>query len=109
GGAAAPGAATVARVSYGHNRLEVETESETPALLVVSETFYPGWEAEVDGEAAKVFNTNYLLRGVHVPAGRHRVEMRYRAPAARYGAAVSLATLLLLAGLAVYSRREKSR
>ena len=100
GGLPAPGAA--ARVAYGHNRVEVETESEAAALLVVSETFYPGWEATVDGEPAKIFNTDFLLRGVAVPAGRHRVEMRYHAPAARYGALLSLATLLLLAGLAVY-------
>jgi hypothetical protein len=103
GDAAALGA--TARVRYGHNRIEVETESATPALLVVGETFYPGWEATVGGEPAKIFNTDYLLRGVAVPAGRHTVGMRYTAPAARAGACVSLATLLLLAGLAVYSRR----
>ena len=106
GGMPAPGAA--ARVSYGHNRIDIETECETAALLVLSETFYPGWEATVDGEPSKIFNTDFLLRGVAVPAGRHRVGMRYRAPAARYGAAVSLATLLLLAGLAVAVSRQPS-
>ena len=106
GGPPAPGAA--ARVAYGRNRIDVETESATPALLVVSETFYPGWEAAVDGRPAKIFNTNFLLRGIAVPAGRHRVEMRYHAPAARYGALLSLATLATLATLAFRSRQPSA-
>jgi hypothetical protein len=107
GGEIAPTAS--ARAAYGPNRIEVETDSPTPALLVVSETFYPGWEATVDDAAAKIFLTDFLLRGVVVPAGRHRVEMRYAAPAARTGALVSLATLALICGLAFHSRRAKNK
>ncbi|MCA1613304.1 MAG: YfhO family protein [Acidobacteria bacterium] len=106
GGEIAPAAS--ARVAYGHNRIDIETDSPTPAMLVVSETFYPGWEATVDGTPAKLFVTDYLLRGVHVPAGRHRVGMRYAAPAARHGALLSLATILLLAGLAFRTRRARN-
>ncbi|HEX8162703.1 MAG TPA: hypothetical protein VF538_12600 [Pyrinomonadaceae bacterium] len=93
---------------YEAARLVVETDAATPALLVVSELFYPGWEATVDGRPERIRLTDYLLRGVAVPAGRHRVELRYRATAARDGAFVSAFTLLLIAGLAVYeSRRGK--
>ena len=103
GGEVRPGAS--ARIAYAHNRIDIETESPTPAMLVVSETFYPGWEATVDGAPAQLFITNFILRGVAVPAGRHRVEMRYTAPAARNGALISLTTILFLSGLAFYPRR----
>lgn len=91
--------------SYEPTRIVVETVALTPTLLVVSELFYPGWEATVDGERAHIRLTDYLLRGVAVPAGRHRVEMRYRATAARNGAIISALTVALLAGLSVWSRR----
>ncbi|MDQ3013753.1 MAG: YfhO family protein, partial [Acidobacteriota bacterium] len=88
------------------NRLAVETGADASTALVVSEINYPGWEATIDGEPTTIFKTNYLLRGVIVPAGSHRVEMRYTAPAARIGGVVSILTLLLLAGLAVKARRR---
>jgi hypothetical protein len=50
-----------------------------------------------------------LLRGVALPAGRHRVEMRYAAPQARVGAIISALTLAGLAGLAFAARRRARR
>jgi hypothetical protein len=107
GDAAAAGAARVAE--YGPNRIVVETEAGSPSVLVVSELFYPGWEATVDGARARIDLADYLLRAVAVPAGRHRVEMRYRAPAARSGALVSGLTVASLIGLSIRSRRASRR
>ncbi len=90
---------------YEPNRIVVETDAPSDALLVLSEIFYPGWEAAVDGGARPVVLTNYLLRAVHVPAGRHRVEMRYRAPAARNGAIISALSLAAILALALVARR----
>ena len=101
------GAARV--TAYEANRIVVETESATPAVLVLSEVFYPGWEASVDGEARRIMLANYLLRAVAVPAGRHTVEMRYAAPAARNGAIISALTLAALIALAFVARRERVR
>lgn len=97
------GAARV--VAYEPDRVVVETDSPTPAVLVLSEIFYPGWEAAVDGEARPVLLTNFLLRGVAVPAGRHTVEMRYAPPAARNGAIISALSIAALLALALISRR----
>lgn len=89
-----------ARVAvYEPSRLVIETEARTPTLLVLSEIFYPGWEATVDGRPERIRLTDFLLRGVYLPAGAHRVEMRYAAPQARNGAVVSVLTLLVLGGL----------
>ncbi len=95
-------------VAYAPNSLALETDALAPTVLVVSEIFYPGWVATVDGQPAPILLTDYLLRGVVLPAGRHKVEMRYTAPAARTGAIISVLTLGLIAGLAVYARRKRA-
>ena len=108
GGALAPGSSARV-VAYEPSRLRIETAAPTPTVLVVSEIFYPGWEATIDGGRAPILLTDYVLRGVALPAGRHTVEMRYAAPAARNGALISVATLLLLCGLFIYARRQQRR
>jgi hypothetical protein len=108
GGALAPGS-TARVVNYEPNRLAIETDAPTPTVLIVSEIIYPGWEATVDGRPAQIGVADYLLRSVALPAGRHRVEMRYVAPGARAGACLSALTLGLLAGLAIYARRTRAR
>jgi hypothetical protein len=105
GGTLAPESA-VRITNYEPNRLRIETNSSTPTLLVVSEIFYPGWVAAVDDQPARILLTDYLLRGVALPPGQHRIEMRYTAPAARAGAYISATTLLLLCGLFIYARRQ---
>ena len=101
-----PPDATARILEYQPARLVIETNAQTATVLVVSEIIYPGWEATLDGAAARIDTTNFLLRGVVVPAGAHRVEMRYRAPAARYGALISIFSLLVLGGLLIYARRQ---
>ncbi|HEV2801024.1 MAG TPA: YfhO family protein [Pyrinomonadaceae bacterium] len=108
GGELAAGS-TARIVEYEPNRLSIETNANEPSILVVSEMFYPGWEATVDGSYARIHLTNYLLRGVHVPAGAHRVEMRYTAPAARNGAFIAACTFVGLCLLSLFDRRAKRR
>jgi uncharacterized membrane protein YfhO len=71
--------------------------------------FYPGWTATVDGDKTQIYITNFLLRGVAVPAGQHRVELRYTAPGARNGAIISAITLIGIVALAVLDRRQRMR
>jgi hypothetical protein len=106
GGRPSPNA-TARLVSYEANRLIIETDANTSTVLVVSEMNYPGWRATVDGQATTIYPADYLLRGVLLPAGRHRVEMQYAAPGARIGGLISLFTLLLTCAAALVSRRRK--
>lgn len=91
---------------YEPNALQVETNSDRPAVLVISEAHYPGWSAEIDGQPTALYTANYLLRGVLLPPGQHRVNLRYQAPAARSGALVSAVTLCFLLGLLWQARRK---
>jgi hypothetical protein len=100
----APG--EVKQLTYKPNALELVTESVGRALLVISQTNYPGWIATIDGHPTNLYTTDYVVQGVAVPAGRHVVELRYTAPEAKKGAIISVVTLILLVGIAVMSRRR---
>jgi hypothetical protein len=93
--------------SYEPNQIVIETSSTASSVLVVSERFYPGWQARVDGQPTRIFLTDYLLRGVALPAGNHQIVMRYEAPAAKTGAIISVVTLGILGVLMLYSRRTR--
>jgi uncharacterized membrane protein YfhO len=74
----------------------------------LSEVYYRGWEARVDGQPAPVYRTNYALRGIAIPPGEHRVELIFRAPSFRVGAAYSaLGAVLLLIGAVVGRIRSR--
>jgi hypothetical protein len=102
GQAAIPGAARIRE--YTAERVVVETESAQPALLVLSDAFYPGWQATVDGAPAAIVPTNVLYRGVYVPAGAHTVIFTYEPTGWRSGLALAGGGLLLaLLGLSAAS------
>jgi hypothetical protein len=95
---------------YADHTVVVETDATGRRLLVLTDLYYPGWTATVDGAAAPIHVANAAFRGVSVPAGRHRVEFTYRPRSVRYGGALSLVGLsILLAMVAAprFSRRGR--
>ena len=88
----------VEMVAYTPERVEMRTHSDDQALLVLSDSYYPGWTALVDGEPAPIYPTNVLFRGVFVPAGDHTVVMTFRPSDWLRGLWVSAAGVLILVG-----------
>jgi uncharacterized membrane protein YfhO len=72
---------------------------------VVSEAWYPGWHAWVDGAPAPILQADYLLRAVELGAGRHEVRFEYRPRSLAIGAALSLAGVVTALGLVLADRR----
>jgi hypothetical protein len=101
-----PAEARVRRVAP--TDLRIATSTTEPRLLVVSEMYYPGWRAYVDGVETPILRTNYLFRGVVVPAGRHVVRFAYLPSSVLTGAAVS-SLALLLAGVLLHRSRQPPR
>lgn len=89
-------------------RIAVDLEGgDRPGILVLADSFAPGWKARVDGAEARVLRANYAFRGVAFPAGARRVELSYESKGVRYGglaSAGSLALLLIGAGLSAGAR-----
>jgi hypothetical protein len=81
----------------------VATQSTTSSWLLLTDSFYPGWEAEVDGNPAALYRANLIFRAVALAPGQHEVRFVYRPWTFRYGRMLALSTLLILAGWLVFS------
>jgi hypothetical protein len=93
---------------YDPERVEVEVKAAAEGYLVLSDTYYPGWEVTLDGRPARLLRANLMFRGVYLPPGEHRVVFTYTPWTWRVGLGISVATaLLLLAGGATGWRRRR--
>ena len=98
------------RLSADHWQFALE--AERPALLVLSQMDYPGWQARVDGKPVAVLRANYAFQAVAVPAGRSMVDLRFRPHSLYIGAALSVLGMLVIAaciGLPGLARRWRRR
>ncbi len=95
-----PGDAQITQ--YNLNDIEMKTSAPQGGFLAISEAWYPDWTATVDGKPAELLQTNYMLRGLYLPAGEHTVRMEFNASSYRKGKALSTAggliSLALLLG-----------
>jgi hypothetical protein len=106
-GSASASAGSAKISEYEDERVVVEASADRPSLLVLTDSWAPGWKAKVDGRDADVQRVDYLIRGVAVPAGEHTVEFSYEPATWTWGWAISLITLLgLIAAVLVGWRRR---
>ncbi len=94
-----PGLARIEK--YGLNEVELHVEAEDPALVVLTDSYYPGWTASVDGVRKPIWRANSLFRAVEVEPGNHTVVFRYQPASLRWGIAVSVCSLLLILSLSL--------
>ncbi|NIS84654.1 MAG: YfhO family protein [Nitrospinaceae bacterium] len=95
------GTGKVRLLNRGYDHLELESDAAAPGFLFLSESYYPGWRATVDGAPATIHRANYKFRALVLPAGRHRIQMEYRPVSFRLGAMVSGFTILICAGFLI--------
>ncbi|MBI4535092.1 MAG: YfhO family protein [Ignavibacteriae bacterium] len=79
---------------YATNEVIVGVSSEKGGFLVLSETFYPGWRATVDGVDAPILRANFCQRAIAVPPGEHNVRFEFSSSTVTAGFAISLCSLL---------------
>jgi len=98
---------TVDFVSYAPKRIVLQAKANAASVLLLNDRFDPNWKVTVDGKPETLLRCNYLMRGVQVPAGEHRIEFRFEPPIT--GLYVSLAAIVLglgLIGLLAFSKGE---
>lgn len=102
-------AATVQITDYQANRVTLDVETAADGLLVLTDTYAPGWKALLDGYPTPVYIANHAFRTVVVPAGTHQVEFVYEPLGFRIGAAISFLTMaaLMLIPLAIRTKRSR--
>jgi hypothetical protein len=92
--------------SYLPDRVVLTAEMKTPGLVVLADTYDPGWHATIDGAATSVVRANYFGRGVYVDAGQRRIVFEYSPRSYQIGRYVSLTTCVgLLAMLFCFRAR----
>jgi len=93
-------AGTAEIVTQDDGYWHIETNSSSPALLLLSETAYPGWKVTMDGEPVEPLIAYTALRAVCVPDGEHTIIWSFQPTIFLWGGAITLLTLLLI-GLAI--------
>ncbi|WP_263601271.1 hypothetical protein [Chryseobacterium sp. PET-29] len=92
--------------NYQPNELEFKSQSKTPQLAVFSEIYYPhGWKFFIDEKEVPYIKADYLLRAVHVPAGKHDIRMVFEPEVIEKGKWISLicfGLFILLSGVGIY-------
>lgn len=91
---------TATVTSYWSERVEIDVRLSEPGYLVLSDAWYPGWRATVDGEAAEIRRADVLFRAVAVGAGHHRVVFSFHPRGVLIGGMIALAGMLCLIALA---------
>lgn len=103
---------TAAVTHRSANALTVEVDAVEGCLLVVSEAYYPGWHAYIDGEEAEVLPVYHAFRGVIVPEGKHTVAFRMEPESFYMGLTISAAGLgagLVIASWVLWRGRRQTR
>jgi hypothetical protein len=99
----------VRAVRSDSNTLKIDVNTESDGLLVVTDQYFPGWHAEVDGVEVPIVYANYLFKGIPVGPGRHKISLFFRPTCMNLSFALLGANLLLngAAWLVLRRRRRK--
>jgi hypothetical protein len=95
-----------------NDKIEYTFHSKMPQFAVLSEVYYPlGWDAFIDGKKADYVKTNYILRGMFVPAGDHQIEFIFEPKSFSIGRTVTIIAniivfLSMILALVFYIRRK---
>ena len=104
---------TVVFVRNDHDEVLYKAESASGSFAVFSEVYYPhGWKAYIDGKDAPILKTNYVLRGLYVPAGSHEIRFVFKPASYHKSVSASIASsaavwiLLLASGFLFWKKRR---
>jgi hypothetical protein len=98
-------ASTIKLAKFDNDNMEYSFNSDKPQFAVFSEVYYPyGWNAYIDGKKVEYCKTNYVLRGLSIPAGQHAIKFLFEPASYKKGVAIAYASsflvlILLLGGL----------
>lgn len=102
------GTGNVIVTAYTSNRVEASTETQGTTMMVIANTYYPGWRAFVDGQPTSLLRVNWAMNGVLIPSGKHVVALLYEPASYRIGLWVSVLSVFLFAGMVVAYRKMNS-
>jgi hypothetical protein len=98
-------------VAYENQLVTIHASLDSSGILVLTDSYYPGWNAYVNGRQEKIYRANLFFRGVPLSAGRHTVHFRYEPRSFAIGRAVSIITFLsiIVVAILLYLRKRRRR
>jgi len=100
---------TVTVSAYQPEQVSIHAEMACDGMVVLSDTFYPGWKATVDNKPARVYEVDLAMRGVLVPTGSHAIEYRYEPGSVRIGALLSVIGIVGSCLIAAFQRGSMTK
>ena len=100
------GLSEVKLTNYSPNKIDIFIKSEVNKILFISDNYFNGWNAFIDGEKSKIYRANYTFRAVPVPAGNHNVVFEYRPQSFYYGLYASAGAIVLLLSSAIFIKKK---
>jgi hypothetical protein len=98
--------ASIQLFSHQPNKLKYNSNNSNAGFAVFSENYYKnGWNATIDGKEAKIYQVNYVLRGLQIPAGKHTIEFKFEPQVVKTGSTIALFSaigMLLLIAAGIY-------
>lgn len=82
-------------IKYEAGKIDIKTQTSNNSFLVLSDNYYPGWKAKIDGNNTNIYRTNYTFRGIVVPKGEHKIEFSYEPNSLKVGIMISLFFIFL--------------
>jgi hypothetical protein len=89
-------------LEYTPNSVTIKASLLEDGYLVLGDTYYPGWNAYVDGKKSKIYKTNYVIRSVFLEKGEHRVTFVYEPRSFVIGLIISISALILIIPACIY-------
>jgi uncharacterized membrane protein YfhO len=106
--------ATIKLIKYDVTELTYQTKTTKEQFAVFSEIYYKnGWNAYVDGKLTPYFRVNYVLRGMKIPSGDHKIEFKFEPKVIKQGGLISLFSYIILilvsVGWFLYDEKKKKK
>ena len=101
------------KLRYDNDVIEYTSNSNGPQFAVFSEVYYPyGWNAYIDGKKVDYVKTNYILRGLSIPAGQHAIRFAFEPASYKKGVSITfissfLIVILVLGGILMAWREKR--
>ena len=101
------GTYTVQFIKYTPGHIKLSCTTSQPGLFFISDTYFPGWHARVDGKKTKIIRADYAFQGLWLTQGTHTIELDYNPASFRYGALLSIVGILSLIGFYFIAFRKR--
>lgn len=92
---------------YDPQTIELLAKTDVPQMLFLSDNYFPGWKAFVDGNETKIYRANYTFKGIYIPAGEHTITYEYQPVSVKIGSTISIFSILVYVFIIFFPRVKK--